>query len=365
MVGAMAKATWIGLVAASIGGSAERAGARAPTLVGMDGADSFTVAPASGPIGTPVTVSISPQVNRNRLNATSRASWVGVYQPLIGSPSAPFTVNYSAAQFAESGPWQATILIGDGSFTNAPNSAAFAAMGTLVGTLTITTDNVCISDVNSDGLVDFLDLNVVLSQFGQTGPNLQGDANGDGVVDFLDLNIVLSGFGVDPCGPLATVVQSAGTNFAPATNAGKWFTIGYPDGPGGMAPPVLGIEPTDLQMLLPNVVPPSQAALFGGSDFHLAAVVKIAENASTIATSPATLNVDVLTVTSGGAQVDRKPVTLTKLASDGDPANITYSSSLSTPIVLADAGVNLTGLTGFIFVRGTTGGRALIVPATP
>ncbi len=50
-------------------------------------------------------------------------------------------------------------------------------------------------DVNGDGLVNFADLNLVLSNFGQTGAGIPGDADGDGDVDFADLNIVLSNFG--------------------------------------------------------------------------------------------------------------------------------------------------------------------------
>lgn len=53
----------------------------------------------------------------------------------------------------------------------------------------------CPGDVNDDGLVDFSDLNAVLSSFGQTGAPLLGDDNADGAVDFTDLNAVLSRFG--------------------------------------------------------------------------------------------------------------------------------------------------------------------------
>ncbi|MGD9693199.1 MAG: hypothetical protein AB7G17_10450, partial [Phycisphaerales bacterium] len=65
----------------------------------------------------------------------------------------------------------------------------------------------CLGDTNDDGIVNFTDLNNVLSFFGQSGANIGGnvapDANGDGVPDdnatnFTDLNSVLSGFGV-PC----------------------------------------------------------------------------------------------------------------------------------------------------------------------
>lgn len=58
----------------------------------------------------------------------------------------------------------------------------------------------CYGDVNGDGVVNFADLNIVLSQFGQSGAGLQGDVNGDGTVNFADLNIILSNYG--ECNPL-------------------------------------------------------------------------------------------------------------------------------------------------------------------
>jgi hypothetical protein len=57
----------------------------------------------------------------------------------------------------------------------------------------------CPADLNGDGVVNFVDLNAVLTSFGQTGPNLPGDTDGDGDVDFTDLNNALTNFGVD-CG---------------------------------------------------------------------------------------------------------------------------------------------------------------------
>ncbi len=50
-------------------------------------------------------------------------------------------------------------------------------------------------DANGDHVVNFADLNIVLSQFGQSGPGLAGDVTGDGSVNFADLNVVLSAFG--------------------------------------------------------------------------------------------------------------------------------------------------------------------------
>lgn len=51
----------------------------------------------------------------------------------------------------------------------------------------------CPGDVAHDGVVDFLDLNLLLSNYGVEARC--GDLNGDGVVNFADLNIVLSNFG--------------------------------------------------------------------------------------------------------------------------------------------------------------------------
>lgn len=52
-----------------------------------------------------------------------------------------------------------------------------------------------IGDTNGDNMVNFADLNSVLSSFGQVGGGLGGDVNGDGTCNFTDLNLTLSGFG--------------------------------------------------------------------------------------------------------------------------------------------------------------------------
>ncbi|MGD9693030.1 MAG: hypothetical protein AB7G17_09605 [Phycisphaerales bacterium] len=56
----------------------------------------------------------------------------------------------------------------------------------------------CDADANSDGITNFADLNIVLSEFGQNSPlsgvYLRGDVNNDGVVNFADLNIILSAY---------------------------------------------------------------------------------------------------------------------------------------------------------------------------
>ncbi|MCA9309605.1 MAG: hypothetical protein KDA21_00230 [Phycisphaerales bacterium] len=56
----------------------------------------------------------------------------------------------------------------------------------------------CGADIDGSNQVDFADLNVLLEQWGTSGP--EGDVDGSGAVDFADLNILLNGWG-QPCTP--------------------------------------------------------------------------------------------------------------------------------------------------------------------
>jgi hypothetical protein len=58
-------------------------------------------------------------------------------------------------------------------------------------------DSTCPGDVNGDGLVDFSDLNAMLTAYGHLGDVVDADLDLDGDVDFTDLNTVLSNFGVN------------------------------------------------------------------------------------------------------------------------------------------------------------------------
>ena len=55
----------------------------------------------------------------------------------------------------------------------------------------------CPGDASGDGVVNFDDLNIVLTEFASQGAGFDGDFDLSGVVDFVDLNTVLSSFGVD------------------------------------------------------------------------------------------------------------------------------------------------------------------------
>ena len=60
-----------------------------------------------------------------------------------------------------------------------------------------------VADVNSDGVVNILDLVLVASDFGNEGPDLVADVNRDAVVNILDLVLVAGAFGNETAAPLA------------------------------------------------------------------------------------------------------------------------------------------------------------------
>ena len=55
-------------------------------------------------------------------------------------------------------------------------------------------------DVNKDGIVNIIDLTLVASSFGKTGPSA-GDVNSDGVVNIIDLTLVAGAFGTTAGAP--------------------------------------------------------------------------------------------------------------------------------------------------------------------
>jgi len=72
------------------------------------------------------------------------------------------------------------------------------AGGTWAGALTdceTGCDEPCPGDADGNNSVDLDDLNMVLTQFGQSGDDLDGDVDGNGSVDLDDLNMVLTAFG--------------------------------------------------------------------------------------------------------------------------------------------------------------------------
>lgn len=91
------------------------------------------------------------------------------------------TLSISPALLADAGQYSCTIFDGCSTLTTTPATVVVR----------------CEGDASGDGSVGFLDLNIVLGNFGAVGAPgaLLGDVNNDGVVSFADLNVVLSNFG--------------------------------------------------------------------------------------------------------------------------------------------------------------------------
>ncbi|MGP1310258.1 MAG: hypothetical protein ACTS27_08685 [Phycisphaerales bacterium] len=126
-----------------------------------------------------------------------------VYQKLIIRISSAFTLTVLVDQ----GNGPIPIYIGRTSNPIAFNTVRFESSNASNGVgARFYVDNVevrcdqpyfCPGDANDDGVVNFADLNTLLTNFGLFFPGIGGDTNGDNTVDFLDLNNVLTAFGAD------------------------------------------------------------------------------------------------------------------------------------------------------------------------
>lgn len=101
----------------------------------------------------------------------------------VAVPGATYVLRNGGMEIVEGGDiWCVGFTTLEDGITSSTLAERFTA-GTLPG------------DANGDNTVNFADLNIVLSQFGQSGAGLAGDVNRDGSVNFADLNLVLSAFG--------------------------------------------------------------------------------------------------------------------------------------------------------------------------
>lgn len=105
----------------------------------------------------------------------------------------------------------------------------------------------CPGDANADHVVDFLDLNTLLTEYGAPpDPCQRADFNGDSIVNFLDLNIVLTAYGA----------ACPGADLGPPVRPPSLRHGALPPPALTLAPPALdqngdGAAPTaDLQALL-------------------------------------------------------------------------------------------------------------------
>ncbi len=134
---------------------------------------SQTVAP-----GTPVTFSVQASGIRMQYQ------WYKNNAVLPGATAPVF--NIASAQSADAGSYHCVVTNDCGSNTS------------LAATLTVSAGGGgCDADLNEDGMIDLLDLALLLVSYGDTGgvPFDDGDLDGDGDVDLLDLSALLTVFG--------------------------------------------------------------------------------------------------------------------------------------------------------------------------
>ncbi len=148
-----------------------------------------SVAPANGMQGEIVPVTLTG-TNLKNLTSASMVTVSGTGVIAIGTP-VPNAEGTSVTGLS----FQSDV--------NAPTGGRHVTVSNADGMATLTLAFVvmpgftpCPGDTNGDRIVNFADLNTILSQFGQTGAGLSGDLNSDGIVNFTDLNIVLSNFGI-------------------------------------------------------------------------------------------------------------------------------------------------------------------------
>ncbi len=82
-----------------------------------------------------------------------------------------------------------TYVIGSSNSSSSGNNSGTNTGGGVYTPIPTTTP--LIGDINGDGVVNILDFNALLVQWGKTGSDLSADLNHDGVVGILDFNILI------------------------------------------------------------------------------------------------------------------------------------------------------------------------------
>jgi hypothetical protein len=264
---------------------------------------SIGINPTTGPLGTPITITLQPAIAPIAFDSLSTATWSGVYKPMTGPPTAPFQILFNASQVRESGPGSALIVAGDGTFVNPPSFVTLDLPGSLEGSLTV--------------------------------------------------NLGMS--------------LARRNAFALTVPPAVWESITYLDTSISTGPPVLNGQPVALEIMVLSNDPnpfPDELVLLQSYWAHLAVVMRIVENATTIANSPQFIDVDLVTFNSSGVEIDRRlNVRLDRVpGNDGDPSNLVYQSDLTKPIVLVDVALDAANYPNVVLLHAEGSGNAQIVP---
>lgn len=263
-----------------------------------------SVSPASGGLGTPVTITLQPAIAPLAFDSATTAAWSGEFQTASGS-APPFRVYFNSSELRESDAGTATVFIGQGTAVNAPSLENLSGTGTLDGTMAL----------------------------------------------------VFAGYTINK--RFSFSLQVSGVTWEKLT-----YPIDYLEWTVG--PPSLAGEPAQVRVLdeTDPADPPSEEMLLYLRTIHHAAVLRIPETPSAVAAAPEFVVVDIITQDSSRSELDRRKVRLDLVGDDGDPSFIVYSSHLSKPVVLLDAPVDPSAYPGITVLHASDGGYILAVPDT-
>jgi hypothetical protein len=174
----------------------------------------FTQDTACTPSGDGSNCSSSPDTTSPVVSITSPANNAALASTTTVTANATDNVSVSKVEFYVDSALKSTDSTADGSnnFTYSldPSSLAdgnhtltakaydAANNSTTSNSVTITTgaQGTKVGDINLDGVVNFLDLSILASKYGQSGSGIgRSDLNSDNIVNFLDLSVLASHYG--------------------------------------------------------------------------------------------------------------------------------------------------------------------------
>jgi hypothetical protein len=264
----------------------------------------LTGSPTSGPPGTDVSWTIIAAIPPVAFDATTSAEWSGRYEPPTGPVTQDFSTTYTPEQVHESSASDGILLVGDGTFSNQPDVSSFDGGGTLLGQITF--------------------------QFG-------------------------------------AIPFRRAFDYTVDTDVAAFEMVTYPAGPGGLDPPQLdgawqGIPVLGLSQA-PDPNAPSEALLATLDGFHVAVVVRIADNTTAAGEAPNTMSVDVLSFDENQVEIDRLTGLTLNRVPGGAPGTLLYHNDLNVPLILVDVELDDQQFPNVRLIRAAVGGSALILPA--
>ncbi len=334
----------------------------ASLVVGSVAAQPILVAtPSSGEIGTIIRLEVVPPTPGYELSTESFGGWVGTYTS-SGGTTPLFSVTYRENEIFIIDDWKAEVVLGSGEYaTSGPiNLSNLANSGTLTGSFTLSTPQICLPDINMDGSLDFFDIPAFLNAFSNQDP-IADFAPPYGVFDFFDLGAFLNLFN-QGCGP--SVINTSGPvsialNITPA----QWHMVYYPGGWAfGLEAQLLQAPASQISVFSASTLPYVKAddSLLGLTGVIYGVVLDVESNDLTASGHPGILLVDVVTVDGSGNEIDR--VVGLELENEGIVGGrVHFSSRNLKNILFTDALIGDSSLASLVTIQAAPGGTAFII----